>query len=195
MYDKINRDTLILTDKVRDLDIRIKKTPWFRVIEHLKLYKELRSLKKQTDDIGKELKVGAHMASLVRTKAGPFSDKEMFSLHDLKDAYEFWKEGDNREIKKIIKPFEKAVEHLPKIWILDSAVNPLCHGYNLFVPGISKLNDNINKDDIVAVFTLKNELICLGKAEMTNDGMLKEEKGTAVKTDKVFMERDIYKAK
>lgn len=55
-YDKINRDILILTDKVRDVKVRIRKTPWYRVIEHYKLSKELKDLEKQTDDIGERLK-------------------------------------------------------------------------------------------------------------------------------------------
>ncbi len=142
--------------------------------------------------IGNKLGIGAHMKQLVRTKAGPFSDKEMYNLHDLKDAYEFWKEGNEKEIRKVIKPFETAVGHLHKIWVLDSAVNPLCHGYDLYVPGVSKLNDKINKGDIVAIFTLKNELICIGEAMMTTEEILKKEKGLAIKTNKVFMERGVY---
>ena len=55
--DKIERDTLILTDKVRDVNHRIKKTPWYRIVEHLKLYKELRNLGVQADDIGERLKM------------------------------------------------------------------------------------------------------------------------------------------
>ncbi|MEK6934914.1 MAG: RNA-guided pseudouridylation complex pseudouridine synthase subunit Cbf5, partial [Nanoarchaeota archaeon] len=116
-------------------------------------------IRKLVHDVGKEISMGAHMKQLVRTKVGSFTDKDMISLHDLKDAYEFYKEGNEKEIKKIIKPFEDAVEHLPKIWVLDSTVNPLCHGADLYVVGISKLNDKINKGDFVAIFTLKNELI------------------------------------
>lgn len=156
-------------------------------------------IRKICHDIGKELKVGAHMKQLVRTKAGPFNDKEMFSLHDLKDAYEFYKAesllgkaSGKEEIRKIIKPFENAVEHLPKIWVFDGAVDPLCHGSDLYVPGISKLNDKIEKDEIVAVFTLKNELVSIGSAEMDSNELLKEKKGVAVKSGKVFMERGTY---
>lgn len=149
-------------------------------------------IRKLVHDMGKELKVGAHMQQLVRTKAGPFSDKDMVSLHDLKDAYEFWKEGNETEIRKCIKPFEMAVEHLPKIWVFDGAVDPLCHGSDLYVPGVSKLDNKMNKDDTVAVFTLKNELISVGKAEMTTEEMLKNQKGIAVNGNKVFMERGTY---
>ncbi|MEK7617140.1 MAG: PUA domain-containing protein, partial [Patescibacteria group bacterium] len=46
--------------------------------------------------------------------------------------------------------------------------------------------------DFVAIFTLKNELICIGEAEMTSEEILEKEKGVAVRTSKVFMERGIY---
>lgn len=144
------------------------------------------------DSIGKKLNSGANMQQLVRTKAGPFTDKDWASLHDLKDAYEFWKEGDEKEIRKIIKPFEVAVEHLPKIWVFDSTVDSLCHGALLSNPGISKLNSEIKENDLVAVFSLKNELIGIGKALETTEKILKNEKGVAVKLETVFMLPDIY---
>ena len=149
-------------------------------------------IRKICHDLGRELEVGAHMQQLIRTKAGPFSDKNMISLHDLKDAYEFYKGGKEEEIRKVIKPFENAVEHLPKIWVFDGAVDPLCHGSDLYVPGVSKLNNNINKDDPVAVLTLKNELISVGRTEMTTEEILKNQKGIAVNRNKVFMERGTY---
>ncbi len=152
-------------------------------------------IRKFVHDLGKFLSCGAHMVQLHRTKAGPFNDASMYTLHDLKDAYEFYKEGNDKEIMKIVLPFEKATEHLPKIWVFDSAVDPLCHGSDLYVSGISKLYDNIKKKDLVAIFTLKDELICIGNAEMTAEEMLKTQKGTAIKTSKVFMERGIYKLK
>lgn len=149
-------------------------------------------VRKLCDDIGKKLGTGAHMAELVRTKAGPFTDRTWYSLHDLKDAYEFYKEGNDRELKKIILPIERGVEHLAKIWIFDSAVDTICHGADLSLPGISKLHSEISKEDLIAVMTLKDELICLGESLKNSDEMLKEERGKAIKTKKVFMERGVY---
>jgi H/ACA ribonucleoprotein complex subunit 4 len=143
-------------------------------------------------DFAKKLKVNGHMIQLVRTKTGPFTDKKWHSLHDLKDAYEFYKQGNEKELKKIIQPVEAAVEHLPKIWIQDSAVDTLCHGADLNIPGISKLDSEIKKDDLVAVLTLKNELICLGVSLTASEEIIKNNKGKAVKTKKVFMKRNTY---
>ena len=150
-------------------------------------------IRKLIYDIGQKLKVGAHMAELRRTKAGPFDESTLFTLHELQDAYYFWKQETNEKfIRKIIQPVENGVNHLPKIWVFDTTVESLCHGIDLKVPGISKLNDSINEEDIVAMMTLKGELIALGTSQMNSESMLAE-KGLAVRTDKVFMKPGNYK--
>lgn len=148
-------------------------------------------IRKYIHDFG--LKVGgAHMVQLIRTKAGPFSDKEMYSLLDLKDAYENYKNGNDTKLREIIKPVEFAVKHLGKVWVNDNAVGNLCYGASLNAPGVSKVESCINENDIISVFSLKNELVCLGIAIMNSSDMIKNEKGLAVKTTKVFMDRDVY---
>ncbi|ALV61955.1 tRNA pseudouridine 55 synthase [Thermococcus sp. 2319x1] len=144
--------------------------------------------------IGLALGVGAHMAELRRTRSGPFKEDEtLVTLHDLIDAYYFWKEdGIEEYFRKAIQPMEKAVEHLPKVWIRDSAVAAVTHGADLAVPGIVKLHKGIKHGDLVAIMTLKDELVALGKAMMTSGEMLQKSKGIAVDVDKVFMPRDWY---
>ena len=144
--------------------------------------------------IGLALGVGAHMAELRRTRSGPFKEDEtLVTLHDLIDAYHFWKDdGIEEYFRKAIQPMEKAVEHLPKVWIRDSAVAAVTYGANLAVPGIVKVNANIKKGDLVAIMTLKDELVALGKAVMTSGEMLNSSKGIAVDVEKVFMPRDWY---
>lgn len=137
--------------------------------------------------IGKGLGTGAHMQQLIRTKVARFNDSNWISLHDLKDAYEYYKEDDEHEIRKLVLPVEKAVEYFPKIWVFDSCIESICHGADLNLPGVSKLNEGIEKDDPVAVMTLKGELICIGTAEMSSGDMMKKKKGKVVGSKKVFM--------
>ncbi len=149
-------------------------------------------VRKLLHDAGMKLKVGANMAELVRTKAGPFSDKDWVTLQDLEDAFAFWKQdGKEEELRRCIKPPESSVEHLPKVWIHDSAVTPVCHGSSLKVPGIIKLHD-FNIEGLVAVMTLKDELVGIGKAMMKAKDILREQKGIAVKMEKVFMKTGTY---
>ena len=149
-------------------------------------------IRRLADDLGKKIGCGAHMAELVRTKAGPFSYKNWVTLQDLKDAYETWKEGKKGEIRKVMMHVEAGVEHLAKIWIIDTAVDTLSHGAALSVPGIAKMHGGINRDDTVAVMTLKDELVALGTAQMNSQNMLLQQKGVAVNNLRVFMQIGKY---
>jgi len=150
-------------------------------------------IRKLIHDLGQKLGVGAHMAELRRTKAGPFGESTLVTLHELVDAYYFWREEKNDKfIRKVIQPVENGVNHLPKIWVFDTTVESLCHGVDLKVPGISKLNGNISKDVVVAIMTLKDELVALGISKMDSKEMMGE-KGIAVQTEKVFMQPGTYK--
>ena len=144
-------------------------------------------IRKLVHDFGEKAGCGAHMAELVRTKAGPFFEDDMVSLQDLADAFHYFKKGDDSFLRKMIFPIEKGVAHLKKVYVHDDAVKSLCNGAFLKVPGIAKLDSDINKHDLVAVLTLKNELILVGFALLNSNNMVKLAKGLAVKTDQVFM--------
>lgn len=150
-------------------------------------------MRKLCTDIGGKLRVGGHMAELRRTKAGPFNEDTSVTLHDLKDAYQIYKEEGREDLlKKIILPIEAGVRHLSKIWVIDSAVDTLCNGANLNAPGIAKIETGMQADELVAIMTLKDELICIGMSKMHSNEMKKAQKGLAVTTSKVFMAPGIY---
>ncbi len=144
-------------------------------------------------DIGDALGIGAHMLELRRTKAAGFVEEQTVSLHDLKDAYVFWKEdGMETELRKVILPVERLLDHLPKIVVKDSAVDALCHGANLALPGIVELDSEIKKGDTVAILSQKGEGIALGKSHLTSVAILEKDKGIAVKTERVLMAPGTY---
>ncbi len=151
-------------------------------------------IRKLVSDIGERIG-GAHMAELRRTKAGPFSENDgtMATLQDLADAYYYYKsEGNDKYIRKVIQPVERAVAHIPKIWISDGAVESLCHGAPLHMPGVAKLESGIKKGDTIAIMTLKGELVAYGKAAEGSERILKDEKGLAAKAEAVFMKEGTY---
>ncbi|MBW2968130.1 RNA-guided pseudouridylation complex pseudouridine synthase subunit Cbf5 [Candidatus Woesearchaeota archaeon] len=150
-------------------------------------------IRKLCHDMGKSLGTGAHMQELRRTKAGPFNESTLASMHDLVDAYHFYKTEQNEKfLRHVIQPVENAVSHLSKVWVLDTTVDSVCHGAALAVPGISRLEERIEPDQTVAILSLKGELIALGLAKMTSDKIMKSSKGLAIKTKKVFMEPGTY---
>ncbi|MBD3259369.1 RNA-guided pseudouridylation complex pseudouridine synthase subunit Cbf5 [Candidatus Woesearchaeota archaeon] len=133
-------------------------------------------------DIGEELKCGAHMKELRRTKAGPFNEKTLVTLNDLQDAVAM---SDEKKLRKYIQPVESAVEHLPKIWCVDDAIRLVKNGRSLMCEHIAELNDGIKKEDDVAVLSLKGELICLGISNYNSKELLKR-KGPGVRPVRVF---------
>ncbi len=142
--------------------------------------------------IGLALGVGAHMSQLRRTKSFPFDEVNLTKLQDLKDAYIFFEEGDECLLREIIMPMEYALGHLPCIIVKDSAVDAICHGADLNAPGISRIEEGINIDNRVILYTLKGEAVSIGKAKKSSEDMFGAEKGMCVKTEKVFMKPGIY---
>ena len=149
-------------------------------------------IRKLCHDIGLVLGVGANMAELRRTRVSHFTEEETVYLQDVLDAYIFYtEEGEEEELRKCLQPVEAAVQQIPKIWIQDSAVDSVCHGAELAVPGVVRL-EQVEKGSMVAVMTLKDELVALGRAAMTTKDILIRGKGIAVTTERVIMERETY---
>ena len=152
-------------------------------------------IRKLCSDIGDVLGCGAHMRELRRTRAGPFTEENgLVTLHELSAAQSELEAGNGEPLRAIIKPMEVALGSIPRMEIRDTAVDAICHGADLAVPGIVKLDSAIEKNRPVAMFTLKGEAVALGRALMTSREMLDQERGVAAKTERVLMERGTYPA-
>lgn len=150
-------------------------------------------IRKLVFDLGEYLGVGAHMRELRRTRAGPFAEDTLVTLHSLLDAHLRFKESsDESGLRKFVLPVESAVSLLPKISIRDSAVDAICHGADLAAPGVVSLADGISKGDIIAVCTLKGELVSVGTALVTSEEMLEMEHGIVANTERVVMSIGTY---
>ena len=144
-------------------------------------------------DIGKKLGVGAHLAELRRTRVGNFSEESLVKLQDVLDAYIFYKEdGLDTPLFDLLYPFEALLDPLPKIIIRDSAVDAICHGADLALPGVAAVDSDIKKDDTVAVLTLKDEGVMIGKAMYTSEEIIEKDTGMCVKSERVFMKKGTY---
>lgn len=150
-------------------------------------------IRKLCHDMGMALGCGGHMQELRRTKAGPFTEDTLVTLQDLKDAYVFWQEdGDESELRRVVRPMESALSHLPKIIIRDGAVDAICSGASLAVAGIVSLDSNLKKDELVGLFTLKGEIVALAKAVMSTGDIMGASKGIAAAPIRVMMEAGTY---
>ena len=150
-------------------------------------------IRKLCSDIGDILGVGAHMQELRRTRSGPFTEStRLYTLHDLVDANAKLSEGDEGSIRSIVRPVEEALEYIPKIHVRDSAVDSLCHGASLAIPGIVDVEDPFPKESIVAILTLKGEAVALAKSTISSESMIQQEKGIAANLMRVLMPRGTY---
>src|SRR3989304_1768754 len=151
-------------------------------------------IRKLCHDMGMALGTGAHMQELRRTKSGPFrEDETLVTLHDLKDAFIEWKENNSeKSLRRVIRPMEFGISHLPKIVIRDNAVDAICHGAELAAPGVLTLESGIEKGDLVAIFTLKGEAVSFGQPQMKSIDILKAATGIVATTHRVFMEPGTY---
>ena len=152
-------------------------------------------MRKLCSDVGEVLGCGAHMRELRRTRAGPFREQDgLITLHQLSAAQSDYELGNEAPLRALIKPMEVAVNTLPQIIIRDSAVDAICHGAELALPGIVKFDSTIERKKPVAISTMKGEAVALGRALLAAREMLDQEKGVAVKTERVLMERGTYPA-
>jgi len=113
-------------------------------------------------------------------------------LHDLRDAYEEHKSGDSAQMRRILKPKEILLAQIPKVEIKDSAVDAICHGASLAVPGIVAIDEKILRGGTVTIMTLRGEGVGLGTALMDAQEMLKRSEGVAVSVSRVFMPAGTY---
>ena len=150
-------------------------------------------VRKLAHDIGLILGVGAHLDELRRTAAGPFREEyNLVSLYDLAAAKYLLDRGDESLARKVIMPFEYIFKDMPKIILKDSAVASITYGAQLKRPGIFAVSGDFRRNEVVALFTKRSELVAVVKALYSRDDMLNLEKGQVAETLRVFMERDLY---
>ena len=88
--------------------------------------------------LGLLLGVGAHMQELRRVRSGAMAEESgMVTLHDVLDAQ--WMQDNTRDesmLRKVINPLESLLVSYKRIVVKDSAVNAVCYGAKLMIPGL-----------------------------------------------------------
>jgi H/ACA ribonucleoprotein complex subunit 4 len=148
-------------------------------------------------DIGEILGPGATMIELRRTRVDQFHESDgLITLHELANAFSFWEEKkDESKLKKIIKPIEYAFSEIKSVIVRDSAVDAMCHGAQLAIPGILKISPNLKKGDIVGIYTQKGEIVALAESTMSEEEIRDATKGYAFETKRIIMAINTYPRK
>ncbi|MCP8310239.1 MAG: RNA-guided pseudouridylation complex pseudouridine synthase subunit Cbf5 [Candidatus Methylarchaceae archaeon HK02M1] len=145
-------------------------------------------------DMGEVLGSGATMIELRRTRVSNLTEEDgLVRLHDLLDGVHEWKEeGEEDKIRQLVKPIEFATYSMKTAVMRDSAVDAICHGAQLAVPGILQISPNIVKGDTICMYTLKGELVAIGEALMSTEEIVNASKGLAFMTKRVIMKAGTY---
>jgi H/ACA ribonucleoprotein complex subunit 4 len=99
---------------------------------------------------------------------------------------------DERYLRRIVMPLEVLLTNYKRIVVKDSAVNAICYGAKLMIPGLLRFADGIEVNQEVVLMTTKGEAIAVALAQMTTSVMATVDHGVVAKIKRVIMERDVY---
>lgn len=147
--------------------------------------------------LGLLLGVGGQMQELRRVRSGIVSENEgLVTMHDVLDAqYLYDHHKDESYLRRAICPLEKLLVSHKRIIMKDSAINAVCYGAKIMLPGVLRYEDGIEMNEDIVIITTKGEAICLAIAQMTTAVVSTCDHGVVAKIKRVIMERDTYPKK
>ncbi|XP_054913196.1 H/ACA ribonucleoprotein complex subunit DKC1 [Poeciliopsis prolifica] len=147
--------------------------------------------------LGLLLGVGGQMQELRRVRSGVLGEKDnLVTMHDVLDAqWQFDHNKDETYLRRVIFPLEKLLVSHKRLVMKDSAVNAICYGAKIMLPGVLRYEDGIEVNQDIVVITTKGEAICTAVALMTTAVISTCDHGVVAKIKRVIMERDTYPRK
>ena len=95
-------------------------------------------------------------------------------------------------LRRVIRPLECLLVGYKRIVVKDSAVNAVCYGAKLMIPGLLRYEADINLNEEVVLMTTKGEAIAIGIAQMSTVELATCDHGVVAKVKRCIMERDTY---
>lgn len=134
------------------------------------------------------------MQELRRVRSGALNEnKHLVTMHDVMDAqYQYDNHKDESYLRRVVMPLEILLVSYKRIVLKDSAVNAICYGAKLMIPGLLRYADGIDVNDEVVLMTTKGEAVAVGIAQMNTAVMSSCDHGVVAKIKRVIMERDSY---
>nr|CAD1833740.1 unnamed protein product [Ananas comosus var. bracteatus] len=107
--------------------------------------------------LGLVLGVGAHMQELRRVRSGILGEGDnMVTMHDVLDAqWERDNAGSEAYLRRVVMPLEVLLTSYKRIVVKDSAVNAICYGAKLMIPGLLRFENDIEVGEEVVLITTK----------------------------------------
>ena len=144
-------------------------------------------------DLGELLGPGGSMIELRRSRVHQFNEKNLVTMHQLANAHTDWKEkNDDSKLSKMILPIEETLSEIKSIVIRDSAIDSMCHGAQLAIPGILEISPYLKKGDLVGIYSQKGEIIALAESLLSENEIKEQTKGYAFQTKRIIMKPNTY---
>ncbi|GMK57712.1 hypothetical protein CspeluHIS016_0405460 [Cutaneotrichosporon spelunceum] len=144
--------------------------------------------------LGLLLGVGAHMQELRRVRSGITGENDdIVTMHDVLDAQ--WLYDNTRDesyLRRTIRPLESLLTNFKRVVVKDSAVNAVCYGAKLMIPGLLRYEQDIEVGEEVVLMTTKGEAIAIGIAQMGTADLASCDHGVVAKVKRCIMNRDLY---
>jgi len=123
--------------------------------------------------LGLLMKSGGHMQELRRVRSGVLmEDETMVSMHDVLDAQWMFQQTKKEDyLRRVVMPLELLLVSYPRIVIKDTAVNAVCYGAKLTLPGVLRFENGIEVGKEVVIITTKGEAVAVAIAEMSSSVM------------------------
>ncbi len=141
-------------------------------------------------DLGDAIGTGGNLLELRRIRTGHLDENSAHTLQELKDAYEFYKEGNESYLRKILRSGEDLVSFLPRVIVKETSLGALAHGAPLYSGGIEKMEGNVEKNKYVSVYS--ESKIFVGVAKLMEKI---SEKDPFAKMEHVFIDWRKYPAR
>uniref|UniRef100_J3MNC4 PUA domain-containing protein n=2 Tax=Oryza brachyantha TaxID=4533 RepID=J3MNC4_ORYBR len=137
------------------------------------------------------------MQELRRVRSGILGEQDnMVTMHDVMDArWAMDNYNDESYLRRIVMPLEVLLTSYKRLVVKDSAVNAICYGAKLMIPGLLRFENDVEVGEEVVLMTTKGEAIAIGIAEMTTAVMATCDHGAVAKIKRVVMDRDTYPRK
>lgn len=134
------------------------------------------------------------MQELRRVRSGALSENDdIVTMHDVLDAQWLYdNQRDESYLRRVIRPLESLLTGYKRIVVKDSAVNAVCYGAKLMIPGLLRYEAQIELNEEVVLMTTKGEAIALAIAQMTTADLATADHGIVAKVKRCIMERDTY---
>jgi len=117
-------------------------------------------------------------------------------MHDVLDAqYQYEHHKNEKYLRRVVKPLELLLTNYKRIVVKDSAVNAICYGAQLMIPGLLRYDDGIDVGTECVLMSTKGEAIALSIAQMSCSVMATIDHGIVAKIKRVIMDRDTYPRK